>query len=280
LRFADRLYLAGSYDASLTEYWRFLFFHPEHPHAFYAYYKAGLAQAELQKWEAAVSSLRRALQQETPNELRLRLRYQLAFTLMAKNDFDLATLELFKIIRADSTSHAGEAATWLYGLLLLYQKNWPEAQAVFARLQQRAVIADLWGDLQKIMDLLQPLKIQPEKKSPQLAKWLSTFIPGSGQFYAGHFLKGLNALAVNAGAGYLAWRAIDEDRRRDFALIVLLLWSRYYQGNRLHAAEAAIRTNQRYQEDLLTQIYARLQQASRRVSNASLRIEWNDLPTP
>jgi len=280
LRFADRLYLAGSYDASLTEYWRFLFFHPEHPHAFYAYYKVGLAQAQLQEWDAAVLSLRRAVQQEAPNEFRHRLRYQLALTLMAKNDFDLARLELFKLIRTDSAGHAGEAATWLYGLLLLYQKNWPEAQAVFARLQQRAVSVELTDDLQQIMDLLQLLKTQPERKSPRLARRLSTFIPGSGQFYAGHFLKGLNALALNAGAGYLAWRALDEDRRRDFALIVLLLWSRYYQGNRLHAAEAAIRTNQRYQENLLTQIYARLQQAGRQVSNTSLRIEWSDLPTP
>lgn len=278
IRFADRLYATHDFATSITEYRRFLFFHPAHPYAFYAYYKTGMAHAELQEWDSAVSLLRRALQHEAPEALRQRIRYQLAFTLMAKGDFDLARLELFKLTQGDSSGAVAEAAEWLYGLLLLYQHHWPEARAAFTKIRERhSKNAELESCLLKIETLLQQLIEKPGKKSPRLAKRLSTFIPGAGQLYAGSLWIGLNAMALNAGTGYLAWQAYDRDHTRDFVLIFSLLWSRYYIGNRLHAEEAAIRANQRYQEKIRGQIYALVQQASFFASAAPLTIEWQNL---
>jgi predicted negative regulator of RcsB-dependent stress response len=278
VRFADRLYAAHNFAASIAEYRRFLFFHPAHPYAFYAYYKAGVAHAELQEWDSAVSLLRRALQQESPEALRRRIRYRLAFTLIAKGDFDLARLELFKLTQGDSSGAVAAAAEWLYGLLLIYQHRWPEARAAFAKIREReSKNAELASGLLKIETLLQQLAESPKKKSPKLAKWLSTFVPGAGQIYAGSLWSGLNAMALNAGTGYLAWQAYDRGHVRDFALIFSMLWLRYYNGNRLHAEEAAIRANQKQQEKILGRIYALMQEASLHTTTTPLTIEWEHL---
>jgi predicted negative regulator of RcsB-dependent stress response len=278
VRFADHLYATRDFAASIAEYRRFLFFHPAHPCAFYANYKAGMAHAALQEWDSAVSLLRRALQQESPEALRRRIRYQLAFTLMAKGDFDLARLELFKLTQGDSSGAVAEAAEWLYGLLLVYQHHWPKARAAFTKIREhQSENAELADCLLKIETLLQRLIDKPQKKSPKLAKRLSTFIPGAGQIYSGSLWSGLNALALNAGTGYLLWQAYDRGHTRDFVLIFSLLWSRYYIGNRLHAEEAAVRANQEYQEKILGQIYALVQEASLHASTAPLTIEWQHL---
>jgi hypothetical protein len=39
-------------------------------------------------------------------------------------------------------------------------------------------------------------------KNPKVARWLSTFLPGAGQFYAGDVKNGLNSLLLNALLGY------------------------------------------------------------------------------
>ena len=279
LQLADQLYRDQNYDASITEYRRFLFFHPHHPYSFYAYYKTGMAHKQLQEWEPAVALLRRALQQNIPPQIRQRMRYQLALTLMSQGDFNIAQLELFKLIHTDSPGIITQAAALLYGLLLMDKQDWPEARSAFGQARSLAgQNADVAARLEEIESHLQNLAEHPAKKSPKLAKWLSTFVPGSGQIYAGSVLSGLNALALNAGTSYLLWQSIDRRNVRDAVLLFSFIWLRYYTGNRLHAEEAAIRANQTYQEAVLLRIYDLLRQASSCMPAESLIVEWHHLP--
>ena len=57
LQLGDYLYINQNYEASVTEYWRFLCFHPNHPYTFYAYYKAGMAYTQIEDWKSATSLL-------------------------------------------------------------------------------------------------------------------------------------------------------------------------------------------------------------------------------
>jgi len=73
------------------------------------------------------------------------------------------------------------------------------------------------------------------RRSPDLARAMSLFLPGSGQAYAGRLWNGLLSLAFNAAAGYLTVDAFRDDRHLDGTLLLTLVWSRFYLGG-LHNA--------------------------------------------
>ena len=278
LSIADKYYNAQNYYASITEYWRFLFFYPKHPYIFYAYYKAGMAHAKLNEWEEATKLLSRAVKHTSDTGLRQRVRYQLAVTLLAQQKLDLARLELFKLANSKQTTIVTKAATLLFGVVLTYQGNWQEATDAFTQVNINGSQEEEFKEnMRNIEFLLEKLNRKPQKKSPGLAKWLSTFFPGSGQIYAGKPLNGLNALALNAGITYFLWKSAERRSTRDFALILSFLWYRYYQGNRLHAEEAALNANQAYTEQVLGQVYEFLQEASHYFPSKRLTIEQDDL---
>lgn len=278
LQFADQLYQDENFDVSITEYQRFLFFHAEHVYTFYAYYKIGMAYKQMHKWKSATSFLRYALHSNIPTELRQRIRYQLALVLIAEGDFDVAQIELFKLSSGKYSSQITDAAKLIYGLLLTNQKKWQDAKISFKQFHSREGLnLELADYLRKIEVQLDHLIKQPQKKSPKLAKWLSTFVPGSGQIYSGKLLTGLNALALNAGTTYFLWHTIEAQSVRDAILVFSFVWLRYYSGNRLHAEEAAIRANRASQEKIYENIYNLLQQAMPLLSDEPLTIEWQNL---
>jgi hypothetical protein len=213
-----------------------------------------------------------------PAALRGRVRYQLALLWIANGDFDLAQLELFKVSQTDSNRALREAAALAHGLLLSYRQNWPESAAIFAQAREQARLHLPRADtLQNVVAGLQQLAQKPQRKSPHTAKWLSTFLPGSGQVYAGHWLKGINALGLNAMTSYALWQNIERRHFRDAVLVFSFLWMRYYLGNRAHAEEAAILANQSYQEKIMRQVYRSLEQNVRLMPAERLTLDWEDL---
>lgn len=278
IQLADQFYQAQNYEGCITEYWRFLYFHADHPYAFYACYKAGMAYKLLQDWDSAVQLFRRSLQYDIPKELRQRIRYQLALTLIARGDWDLAQLEFFKLSMADSSSAIFHAAKLFYGILFIHKNNWSQATAALTEVRtSMSENKELAATIDKVEELLAQLSRYPQKKSPKLAKWLSTFFPGSGQIYAGSLLNGLNAFALNAATSYYIGYNLLQINYLDASLWFLFIWQRYYQGNRLHAEEAALRANQSYQQNILQQIYDLLRKASDFLPAPITTIEWADL---
>jgi hypothetical protein len=280
LELADHLQTAEQYDASITEYWRFLFFHPDHPLAFYAYYKAAKSYSALSDRDTAISLLRRALRLQSSNNYQPRIRYQLALTYIANQDYDIAELELFKLSHSAGEDEIAKAVTFLLALLRTQEQKWKKAQESIEEAIRQNHHPKLTGYLEQIRKILdQPIQT-PQKKSPSVAKWLSTFLPGSGQIYSGRVWDGFNAFALNFITSYLIWDNLQEKRFRDASLIFWFVWLRYYKGNRMHAEEAAIRVNQSYTQAVTQQIYQLFNQASRFMSEDPLGIKLSDLRGP
>lgn len=280
LKLADYLQSTEQYDASITEYWRFLFFHSDHPFAFYAYYKAAKSYSALNDRSMAISLLRRALRFEGADDYREHIRYQLALTYIANQDYDIAELELFKLSQSIKNLELEKAATILLALLRTQEQKWKKAQKAIEEALKQHKHEKLKKYFEEIRIILnQPIQT-PMKKSPSLAKWLSTFLPGSGQIYSGQIWDGINALALNFVTSYLVWQNIRETNIRDASLIFWFLWLRYYKGNRMHAEEAAIRANQSYAQTITQQIYRLFYQASHFMSEDPLEIALSDLRCP
>ena len=73
-------------------------------------------------------------------------------------------------------------------------------------------------------------KIKPEHRSPLLAAFLSSIVPGLGKVYAGRLYDGLYAFVINAGSFFLVYDAQRHKRRPElYAYSAISLF--FYSGN-------------------------------------------------
>ncbi len=86
-------------------------------------------------------------------------------------------------------------------------------------------------------------KTDKEKYSVTLAKIMSVFLPGSGQFYTGNYLSGLLSLGWCALWGYVSVNAFVEQRVFDGLAVANFLWFRFYRGNLENAEKFAVEKN-------------------------------------
>lgn len=90
-------------------------------------------------------------------------------------------------------------------------------------------------------------------KSPRVAQWLSTFLPGTGQIYAGKLANGLISGAISAAVCYLLVDSIREERYVD-AVGICLIGSPFYLGNRVNARRWTVEHNRRVEIDFIRRL--------------------------
>ena len=248
----------GNYDRAITEYKRFLFFHPDDHRTAAAYLKIGLAFGRLSDWQQSIEALRTAIRQTEDPRQKAEIRLQLATILIASNQTEIALTNCAKILsqigdvnpsppptqsgantvensRLSSMRYLRSRTTFLQGVAYTHQYRWKEAQEAF-----------LTSSLVK-SETIQLLKSLAEEdgKSVRIAKWISTFLPGSGQVYAGEWQDGLNALVLNGTIVSAVVLLFRSERRSEAGLLASTILWRYYNGNRRNATEAVLRYNQK-----------------------------------
>jgi len=276
LEVGDQFFRSENYAAAITEYQRLLFFWPKTPYRPYVYYRMGKAYQQLGNDRFAISFLKRGLMLASSRPLKWRLRFHLAWAFLEAEKYDLAVLEFFKIETGSGDEALRKAARLFRGLVYVHQHNWSEAKKVFTALQvERSCAADSMV-LITIGHLLNRLIEKPQVKNPRTAKWLSTFLPGAGQWYSGHFFMAVDALALNGTNTYLMWRSLVSRNYVDLGLTFTLLWWRYYQGNRFRAEQLARKTNQEYQLAMTQQLFQAIQQLTDCVPTVPLDLQLAD----
>jgi len=256
LDLGDYLFSLQSYDEAITEYKRFIFFHPDDPRVSDAFYKIGLAYRSEQRWAEAIEAMETAIQQTGDATLKAERRIDLAVTMIASGQYDLARIELLKVSTQNGrVGSAGaspsltnpsdrlrQRALFLQGVAYLYRFNWESARQAFK------TYFDANPELQdkaRIIDALFEGALHRPQKSVAVAKVFSTILPGAGQAYVGEWKNGLNALALNGLLGFASVNAALDKRYQDAAFLTFFLFRRYYLGNRYRAGEAAKQFNER-----------------------------------
>ena len=242
LDFGNHLFAMENYDAAITEYKRFLFFHPDHPQVVEVQFKIGLAYRAQKWWTEAIEMMTAAVQLTTETELQAERRVELAVTLIAGGAYDLALVELIKVDMQSQSARLHQRARFLRGVAYLYQFKWEQARSVFQTYFDEIPSASRAA---AEIDALFLTALSESQKSERTARLLSTFLPGLGQTYAGDWKNGLNALLLNGVLGYITVDAAIERDYDDALLSFLFLFYRYYAGNRYRAAEAAQAFNDR-----------------------------------
>ena len=249
LALGKHLFTRGNYDAAITEYKRFLFFHPDDERTGAVYHNIGLAYRGQGLWTEAITALRIAIHHATDDESKSEYQLTLAVTLIATQDYDLAQLELIKVTLRSPSALLYRRALFLRAVAYTYQFRWDEAREVLKN----------WGTDEKLNKLFDAA-IDTPQKSVRVARILSTILPGAGQVYAGNWRGGMNALLLNSAFGFLTVDAVLDGRYTDALLRGAFAFRRYYRGNTFRAGQAAEQFNQRRTQQAAEAILQRLQE--------------------
>lgn len=187
--------------------------------------KLGLGLADGNQLPAATEELR-AAGRITP-DLAEPAQTALAGCYAHRNRYDLASFELSDLLvfTRDSVRRASlnSAIGWLH-------------------LQEGAVASAANSyDLAGKPDVARSLRVAvtAPRRSPTLAAVLSSFVPGSGEVYAGRPATGLLAFVVTAGSLVWAVTAARSDDWVSASVIVSTLFWRFYNGSRANAVALA-----------------------------------------
>ena len=230
LAMADSLAVAGFADAAITEYMRFMFFHPESGETAGCHSSISRCYADLGDYERALNSARAAVPSAEQDSLKYRYRLDVAVIHLEMGDVSMAELAASRVLAFCPNRDVRECAALMVAECQLRTYRWRELRSTFS-------MSEAWQQGQswaRIDSMLRDLE-STDTKSPDVARRLSTFIPGAGQMYAGDVLDGIHALALNALLGSLLVSSAVDGKVGE-CIVYFSLLKRYYQGNRTNAA--------------------------------------------
>lgn len=235
MRIGAMLYDKGFYDEAITEYKRYIFFHPDGDLTSDAYYRIALAYRDKQNWQGSIEAFRMAMQTAHTDSLRHRAELALAVTYIASENYSAAEIVLLKLEMSMPPKHVKERAAFLRALATMYAKKWEHAQKAF---EAYFLHHPDPGMQAKVDSLLHETK-NFHYVSADSARQLSAIIPGLGQMYAGDWGNGLNALLLDGSMIGWMWYKVTHSYFGDAWTIYYFLFRRYYAGNMYNAQRIA-----------------------------------------
>ncbi len=245
----NHFFAVENYDAAITEYKRFLFFNPEDNRAAETYHKIGLAFREQGLFQDATVAMRNAMLHATTLKEKSEYQLDLAVILIAAKHYDLARLELIKVMLRNADNTQTKRSLFLQAVSNIYQFRWMKARETL----------QYYTNDEELNRLLEEAENLPQK-SIRFAKVLSAVIPGAGQMYAGKWSSGINALLLNGVLGYVTVDTVLEGNYIDAALWTYFIFQRYYRGNLYRGGSAVEEFNEDASHQVALKILNRLQE--------------------
>jgi len=252
LLYADTLFDEGDFDAAILEFKRYLFYHPQSDVLDYARYRIGQSHYYNRRPADAQKSLERLLKDYQLSPFRFHARFMLGKTFMDSKNFARARNE-FRLITASNedkklSAQAQYTLAWSY----LFERDWYSAIAEFRQVAQFQPDRPLSQKAEHLADTTLASTRLP-RKSPTLARWMSIFLPGSGQIYAGKTTNGLISTVLNASLIYLIVDSIRDKRYVD-TVGIYVIGGRFYWGNIHNAVQGALEYNRSLEDRLLEKL--------------------------
>jgi TM2 domain-containing membrane protein YozV len=259
LRLADEFFEADFYEEAITEYERYIFFNDRGREVSYAYYKIGLAYRNTRNLEKSSDFLELSAMTAISDTVKDERKIDIAVNCIAGREYSKAKFILLKLISFSKISEIRRKASLFLGVAHLYCYEWESAKNALEvyfkeeRNYKSAYIVD-------------SLLLEAENiiyKSPTTAKWLSTFVPGTGQMYAGNAGSGINALVINGANIYWIIYKLLKEQYGNAYIIYFFLFRRYYMGNIYNAKKEAREYNRRINEQTADEIFNLLKEVNR-----------------
>lgn len=248
-RHAEQLFESGDYQAARLAYKRLLFYDPDTEFRDVADYR--IAQTYYYQNDATrAEGLFRKFSTVHPNSpVRFQSQLMLGQLHFDAAEYSQARSNLFELLHASTEPEVVAAAHYLRGWCYIHTTDWNKAISELRQVNTSQIGVFRAKKASELADTLLAETPLPSK-SPQVAGWLSTVVPGSGQLYVGKVKEGVLAAALSGTFIYLAVDAIRERRYIDCAGISLVGWQ-FYWGNRTGAQQLASEYNEHHEQALI-----------------------------
>lgn len=206
---------------------------------------------ELREFDAAEETFRRLSSLADP-EIAARARSMVGLIFYRRGEYLEARRVWGELVRTVEAVNLAAQMQYAVGWCSLRVGDLDQAQEDFQRVVFLFPESDSAQRAGEMLRRLSTLRAFP-RRSAQAARWLSTFLPGAGQVYAGRLGNGCVSFLLNALAAYALGRSLTKRHWVD-AIFVGVLGSRFYFGGRQNAARFAAEWNQQKREQLLQQL--------------------------
>ena len=250
--YADRLFDQGAYRAAILEYKRLLFYHPDTSKVDLVRYRIGLSYYRQGNQALARQKFEEITQNFPESPLYLHAQLMLGRTYFDAKNYSTARATFFHVANAETGGKTAAQARYLRGWCYIHEQAWFKAISEFRSVQQLQPDTPLSQVSAQLADMTYANTPLPFK-SPRLAQWMSTVLPGAGQIYVGKLKNGLISSAISTAVFYLLVDSIREERYVD-AVGICLVGSRFYLGNRDDARKWTVEHNRRLEVDFIRQL--------------------------
>jgi len=242
---ADSLFEHGRYEEAATEYERLLFHHSQSTdfadftdsantnYGSIRQVRLKLVQAYARNGELSRAEERLADLPPAQAADGWDARFDLALGYVRQRQFGNGRAELQTLRSASGDTSCSRKASHELGWLAVEQGDFGLA----------AVDFELSGDSALAPECRRFAKLPV--RSPVLAMFVSTVVPGSGEVYAGDVRLGLMSFAANAAVIAGVVYCLDRKLYLDAALLGTLFFGRFYSGSRSNAYDLARDFNER-----------------------------------
>ncbi|MYC77444.1 tetratricopeptide repeat protein [Candidatus Poribacteria bacterium] len=248
-RYAEQLFESGDYQAARLAYKRLLFYRPDTEFRDVADYRVAQSYYYQNQPERAEHLFREFLGVHPNSPFRFRSELMIGQLHFDADEYSLARTTLFELLLSSEDTEVTAAAHYLRGWCYVHTTDWDKAIAEWRRVDTFQTDTPSEKNASQLADILLERTPLPHK-SPRMAGWLSTVVPGSGQFYVGRVKEGVLAAVLSGTFSYLVADAIRERRYLDCAGISLIGWQ-FYWGNRVEAQRFAAEYNSHRERELI-----------------------------
>jgi len=251
LDLADQFFDSEFYKEAITEYQRYIFFNDTGKDVSYSYYKIALAYRNMYNLEKSLDAFELSAGTTFSDTIKDERKIDIAVNYIAWGKYSEAKLVLLKLMSFSKIPEIRRKASLFLGIAHLYCYEWESARDALEKYFKE----ERNNEAAYIVDSLLSQAKKIKYKSPEAAKWLSTFIPGTGQMYAGNAVSGINAFILNgANIYFIVYKLMKKEYGNAF-LIYYFLFRRYYMGNIYNAGKEARKCNRNLNGKTAEQIF-------------------------
>ncbi len=232
MHLAKQYFDAGNYLAAIKSYQRVNFFDPDRAYQC----KERIAQSyfQLADFDQAAAYFDQAYYVQQSDSLRNEMILQKTLCLVKQRNYQASLVELLSLTEVSSAQQKYRRDLYL-ALAYFGVEKFDKSKTQFERLLSE----DDSLRLGRLEDLFEKNE-KVSKLNPDTAKWLSIFIPGAGQMYAGDWNAGINSLLLNAALLFALVNTAVTYTFWDAFISVFPWYYRYYTGG-IENAEVSVK---------------------------------------
>ncbi|MFW6019163.1 MAG: tetratricopeptide repeat protein [Bacteroidales bacterium] len=247
-RYAHKQMQIGNYDNAIAAYRRVLFFDSANQYNERAYFhvarcykKAGELDKAHYFYDLAFNTVE---QDSMKNEVILNK----TFLYILQEQANFAMMELAGM--QDSLSERFRKEKYFYNGIIHFQtEKFDQSKQYF----QKALNEDGNFPVSKLDSLFNELE-KINKRNPKLTRYLSLFLPGLGQLYAGYPKEAINSFMLSTASWGLYFYTLNQYTLFDAVLSIYPWFHRYYLGGHARAGMLAMQKIQQERDQIFVEL--------------------------